>query len=254
MGIKNDQLATAAGVLPVQYGSSLTTLAVGDNIVVPAVPVGKTRIVSVGTQFNSSFGANYDNTSHDVFYKIGATRITQSVTVPSGSQSFPTNDNFENMQAIALAAGETLVLNLATAINIAGSVTAIFSWCDVDATVVAAPRVSIPSTSPVVIVGAPPAGKSRRIGAFDELSFTNCYFYNGDAGSVDLTIEAVNGVTPIMNSVLDVNPVTILSGRGRMLPFTFGLTGIQGLRAYLGSTPAVPLKFYGVYKTFPKTA
>jgi hypothetical protein len=254
MGIKNDQLATAAGIHPVQYGSAATILVVGDNIVVPVVPAGKTRCVSLIGEFNSSFACNYDNTSHDLFYKIGATTITKIVTVPSGSQSFPVNDNFENMQAIALAAGETLVVNVATAINIAGSVTAIFSWCDLDATVVAAPRVSIPSTTPVVIVAAPPLGKARRVGAFDELFQTNGYFYNGDSeSSVGLTVELVDNGVPVISNVLDINAVTILAGRGLMLPETFGLTGTQALRAYLDSTPGVPLQFYGVYKTFPKT-
>jgi hypothetical protein len=253
MGVKTDQIAAIAGTI-VEYGASQTVLVVGDNTVVPTVPAGKTRLVSLVLSPNATLGYNYDNTSHDIFYKIGTTTISMTVTVPSGSQSFLTDDNFNQLTGLALAAGEHLVLNLAGTINIAGSVTASFSWFDVDATVFGAPRVNIPDSTPVVIVGSPPAGKARRVGTHYEGLDAECWFFNGDAGSVGLTVEVASAGTPITSNVLDVNSVTILSGRGFRLSVPLGISGNQTVRAYLDTTPTVPLACYVIYQQYTKTA
>lgn len=253
MGLKKNQLANQT-----PFGASLTTLAVGDNIIVPAPSVGKSRVVSLFPQYNLSQVMNADDVPHDLVYKIGSTVISNTFTLGAATYSSPNSDSLSNLNAFVLAPGESLVLNVATAIDIPGSLTATFCWLDSE--VVGTTRVDIPNATPVTIIPAPPAGKGRRAQLNDEFLFgAGGYFFNGDVGAVNLTVVIADGTTTTTN-IAGINvsqpfptPLVIPPG-GSSAFLSVGLSGNQSLKAFLDSTPAVPLKFYGVYKDFPLAA
>jgi hypothetical protein len=253
MGLKKNQLASQAS-----FGSSLTTLVAGDNVIVPAPSAGKSRVVSLFIAYNLAQVLNADDVSHDLVYKVGGTVVSNTLTLNAATYSSPNSDSFSNLNAFVLAPGEALVLNVATAVDIVGSLTATFCWIDSD--VVGTTRVNIPSTTPVTIIPAPPAGRGRRSQLNDEFLFgTGGYFFNGDVGAVNLTVVIEDGTTTTTN-IAGINlsqpfPTPVVVPPGGFAAFlSAGLSGNQSLKAFLDSTPAVPLKFYGVYKDFPRAA